>query len=253
MTVHTGADLYARGSATLLASWEEYARGAADAAVRRLGGVAAAVFPHEPERRVYNNALLDSGLSRRERLGAIDAMEAAYTEAGITQFAAWVHESDRAMRDELERRGYGIKEYTRAMGMPLDELRVPTSIVAAHAELAPADWSEYLRFLTASGLPEGLLMGTDPDAFRVRTACIDGETVAAAISIDYEGDCGIFNVGTVEHARRQGLASALTTLLVQEAADRGCRTASLQSTEIAERLYGVLGFRDLGRMLEYTL
>jgi hypothetical protein len=55
--VLTDADLYARGSETLLASWETYARGSPGAAVQRLPGVAAAVFPREPERGVYNNAL----------------------------------------------------------------------------------------------------------------------------------------------------------------------------------------------------
>ena len=52
----TDADLYRRGTATLIASWEAYARGATGAAVRRSPGVAAAVFPNEPERAVYNNA-----------------------------------------------------------------------------------------------------------------------------------------------------------------------------------------------------
>ena len=46
-------DLYRRGCETLLASWEEYARGATGAAVQSLPGVAAAVFPNEPERAVY--------------------------------------------------------------------------------------------------------------------------------------------------------------------------------------------------------
>lgn len=57
------AEIYLRGSDTLLASWEEYARGAAGAAVHHLPGVAAAVFPDEPERAVYNNALLETRLA----------------------------------------------------------------------------------------------------------------------------------------------------------------------------------------------
>jgi hypothetical protein len=62
----TDTDLYLRGTETLLASWEEYARGATGAAVQRHRGVAAAVFPNEPERGVYNNALLER--DRRARL-----------------------------------------------------------------------------------------------------------------------------------------------------------------------------------------
>jgi ribosomal protein S18 acetylase RimI-like enzyme len=253
VTLHTDTDLYDRGAATLLASWEEYARGAEDAALRRFGGASAAVFPQEPERSVYNNALLGRGLPPRERSDALDAIETVYAGVGLPRFAVWVHESDHAMRADLERRGYGINEYTRAMGMSLDGVRLPTAPVAPDVELASASWSDYLGFLSAFGLPEGLLIGADPVAFKVRTARVDGETVAAAISIEVDGDCGIFNVGTLEHARRQGLATALTALHVREAVERGCRTASLQSTEMGEHLYSGIGFRDLGRILEYAL
>jgi hypothetical protein len=31
---------------------------------------------------------------------------------------------------------------------------------------------------------------------------------------------------------------------------RGCRTATLQATEMAEGVYRAVGFRDLGRILE---
>jgi hypothetical protein len=97
MTVLTDADLYLRGARTPLASWEEYARGAAGAAMRRSPGVAVAVFPNQPERAVYNNALLERDLVPAERADALDAMEAAYAAAGVTRYAAWVHESDRAV------------------------------------------------------------------------------------------------------------------------------------------------------------
>jgi predicted GNAT family acetyltransferase len=56
----------------------------------------------------------------------------------------------------------------------------------------------------------------------------------------------------VEKARRRGLGTALTAAQVHDARGRGCRTASLQSTEIAERVYAAVGFRDLGRILEYV-
>ena len=86
MSSPTDAELYPRGRDTLLASWEAYARGATGAALHRLPGVAAAVFPHEPERAVYNNALLDRDLGASERAGALDAMEAVYAAAGVARF-----------------------------------------------------------------------------------------------------------------------------------------------------------------------
>jgi GNAT superfamily N-acetyltransferase len=235
-------DLYARGAATLIASWDEYARGSEGAALLRLAGVAAAVFPSEPERSVYNNALLDRG-----RPEGIDAMDGAYRAAGVERYAAWVHESDETVSVELTRRGYTLAESTRAMGMSLDDMRTFPKV-----DLGPIDWADYLEYLEKVGVPAGLLSGADPSAFHTLAARHGGETVATAIAFDHDGDCGIYNMSTMEPARRQGLGTALTARHVHDAAGRGCSTASLQSTPMAERVYAAVGFRDLGRFLEFV-
>jgi hypothetical protein len=87
MITLTDTDLYLRGGETLLASWKAYAAGSAGAEMMRSPGVAAAVFPTEPERGVYNNALLEQDLAAGERLRALDAMEAVYAAAEVTHFA----------------------------------------------------------------------------------------------------------------------------------------------------------------------
>jgi GNAT superfamily N-acetyltransferase len=234
-------ELYRRGVETLLACWEAIARGSSGARVIRAEGVAAAVFPRDPERAIYNNALLD-------RIEGLDAMEAAYASAGVERFAAWVHERDEPLRAALAARGYTVRETTRAMGMELGGVRVARPEV----ELAPPEWPAYVRYLERAGVPEGLLRFVDPGDFRLLLAPRDGELVATALGFDRDGDRGIFNVSTLEHARRRGLGSALTALLVHEAAERGARTATLQSTEMAERMYAAVGFRDLGRFLEFA-
>jgi ribosomal protein S18 acetylase RimI-like enzyme len=248
MTRTIDNDLYIRGSETLLASWEEYARGSAGAALHRLSGVAAAVFPSEPERAVYNNALLDRDLGPTERAAAVDAMEAAYARAGIERYAAWVHESDEAMRAELSGRGYTLDESTRAMGMSLTDI----ALSRPEIDLGPSHWSEHLEYLRIVGVPPGLLSGADPSAFHILVARLAGENVATAMAFDHDGDCGVFNVSTLEAARRRGLGTALTARHIHDAAARGCSTASLQSTAMAERVYAAVGFRDLGRILEYV-
>jgi hypothetical protein len=245
MTVLTDADLYLRGAETLLASWQQYACGATGAAVRRSPGVTTAVFPNQPERAVYNNALLQRDLTATERADALNAMEAAYAAAGVTRFAAWVHESDQAMRGDLQRRGYTLEESTRAMGMALDNIRLPRPQI----DLGPPDWFEYLRII---GVPPGFLSGGDHAAFHLLVARLDGENVATAMAFDHGGDCGIYNVTTLERARRRGLGTALTAVHAHDALARGCQTASLQSTPMAERVHAAVGFRDLGRILEYV-
>jgi ribosomal protein S18 acetylase RimI-like enzyme len=238
-------DLYLRGVHTLVASWEAYAGGSETAAVIRSPGVAAAVFPCEPARAVYNNALLERDLAPAERAAALAAMEAAYAAAGVKRFAAWVHESDAALREDVLARGYTLDTSTRAMGMQLADLRVPRPAIA----LAAASWAEHER---VGELPGGLLDGVDDDGFQVLVAELDGESVATGIALDRYGDCGIYNVGTLAHARRRGLGTAVTARLAHDAAARGCRTASLQSTPMAEGVYAAVGFRDLGRILEFV-
>jgi ribosomal protein S18 acetylase RimI-like enzyme len=232
------AELYRRGIDTVLASWAEYARGVPGAGLLRLRGVTAAVFPDEPERSVYNNAIL-------EQAHGIAAMEEAYASAGIERFAAWVHEGDEALARELERRGYVLDTTTRAMGMELDGTLPPRP----QLDLSTPPWEEYLRTFD---LPAGLLEHADRGALMVRVARLDGQDASTALAFDHDGDCGLYNVGTVEHARRRGLGTAVTALHLHDAAARGCRTASLQATEMAERMYAGVGFRDLGRILEYV-
>jgi hypothetical protein len=149
------------------------------------------------------------------------------------------------MRGELERRGYRLDESTRAMGMALDGLRLPRP----QLDLGPPDWLEYLRIL---GVPPDFLSGADPAAFHVLVPRLGGESVATAMAFDRDRDCGIYNVTTLKRAHRRGLGTALTTLHLHDALGRGCRTASLQSTPMAEGVYGAVGFRDLGRILEYV-
>jgi len=245
MTAPADTDLYRRGMETALASWEEYASGTPDAEVRRSPGVAAAIFPNAPERNVYNNAILERDLPGPDRAAAVAAMETAYDARGVTRFAAWVHETDEPLRSDLERRGYTVDETTRAMGMTLTDILVPRPAL----ELGSAGWDDFLRIF---GLPERLLSGADHSAFHLLFARFEDECVATATALDHEGDCGIYNVATLEHARRRGLGTALTAVQLHDAASRGCRTASVQSTEMAERVYAAVGFHDLGLILEYV-
>jgi GNAT superfamily N-acetyltransferase len=129
--------------------------------------------------------------------------------------------------------------------MPLSDIR----LAQPELELRPLEWSDYLR---AFELPAGLLADGDHDTFQLIVAWHDGEPVASALAFDLAGDCGVYNVGTLPHARRRGLATALTAHLLHEARARGCDSASLQSTPMAERVYAAVGFRDFGRFLEYV-
>jgi GNAT superfamily N-acetyltransferase len=134
------------------------------------------------------------------------------------------------------------------MVMSLDD--IPPAL--PEVELGPLEWDEYLEYLRIVGVPAGLLSSVNPSAFHILAARLAGENVATAIAFDHDGDCGIFNMSTLETARRRGLGTALTARHVHDAIERGSSTASVQSTPMAERVYAAAGFRDLGRFLEYV-
>jgi ribosomal protein S18 acetylase RimI-like enzyme len=244
----TDDELYERMLATLIASWQRVAEGSEGASIARLRGATAGLFPAGPERGIYNNAVLERRLSESAAGEAVGAIARSYADAGVDRYAVWAHESEAAAIAELVGRGFEVDTWTRAMAMPLDEMAAEPPQI----ELGPSEWAEHLRYLQAEGVPDGLLEGVDGDAFHVLVGRLDGENVATAIAYDHDGDCGIFNTGTLPQARRRGLGTALTNLHVHQARERGCETASLQSTEIAERVYASVGFRDLGRFIEYV-
>ena len=239
------AELYRRGARTLASSWEAYAAGGRGAAVARLPGVVVAVFPQDPERQILNNALLDRDLNARERANALDAMEVAYAAAGVSGFAAWTHETDRDMGADLRARGYAVSDSTRAMGIDLAD----ASLARPAIELAPPSWPEVLRIV---GLAPGFGGPAGPRGLATLVAISDGMPAAAVATFDHDQDCGIYGLGTLPHARRQGLGTTLAALAAHDARARGCRTATLQATPMAEKIYAALGFRDLGLILEYA-
>src|SRR5690349_9485415 len=217
--------LYERMEANVLAAMQRYTTGSSGAFLRRAADVTIAVFPSPPERVFYNNALLSRGLDHARADAAIGLLEERYASAGVDGYAVWAHESEPASIACLEARSYHVDTTTRAIAMSLDAIGLPQP----DARLASADWPQYVQVLGELGAPEGLLIDMDPTDFHAAVGCIDRQRVAAAIAYDHGGDCGIYNVGTMPHARRRGLATALTARLVRDARQRGCTTASLQA------------------------
>ena len=234
---------YQRGIDTAVAAWVVWAAGVAGAQVHRDEQAVAAIFPTGPERAFLNNAVLDQGLAGTALSRAVDQVEHRYADAGVDRFAVWVTDDDAAALQELQRRGYTLDTSTAAMALEVDG-----PVPALAFEPGSTTWVDYVEAF----LPGGLLARTDPKAFHVVTALLDGAPASVAIAFEEDGDLGIYNVSTHEHARRRGLATALTNHLVNVAVDHGCTTATLQSTPMAERVYAACGFRTVARILEYV-
>jgi GNAT superfamily N-acetyltransferase len=233
-------ELFDRSVVTLIQSWRYLASGSPGAEVVETDGAAIAVFVHSPDREFLNNAVLAREI---ENLGAtLETIERTYAEHGIEHFAVWVHESEEAAAKEVKARGYGFETSTRTMAMPISELADVDMSKLDLIELSQADFWEV----------DALLPELSPQGAHFCVSRFNGENAAKLMAFDHDGDCGVYMVETAESARRQGLATALSAYAVGEARKRGCETASLQATEMAEGVYARVGFRDLGRFFEFV-
>lgn len=123
-------------------------------------------------------------------------------------------------------------EWLRPFGLAF-EMPGPTIAAFSHLFLA---------------LPSG--RATPMDSYIGR---LDGRAVATATVLYARGVAGLYNVGVVPEARRRGIGAAMTLVALGEARGRGYRVGVLgAATEIAERLYRGLGFREVCSLLHYT-
>ena len=215
----TDAELYRRGVATLLASWEEYARGRR----RRRGLRAAAASPRPCSRASPSAPSTTTRCSTRPRAGR--ARRGRRRDGGrlrappaSTRYAAWVHESDdgdarraraRAATRSTRRRGRWAWRSTTSR-LPRPEL-----------ELGPPDWPEYLRILGArrAGLPAAAPTGRLPRPGRPRSTARTSRprwpSTTTATAASSTSDPGARPAARARHgADRPAL---------HDARDRGCR------------------------------
>jgi hypothetical protein len=80
-----------------------------------------------------------------------------------------------------------------------------------------------------------------------------GQPLATALSLHTGEVAGLYWVGAVPTARKQGLAAACTALATNLAFEQGARAVTLQATPMGEATYRHLGFQEYGRMARWSL
>jgi GNAT superfamily N-acetyltransferase len=73
----------------------------------------------------------------------------------------------------------------------------------------------------------------------------EGGPVATSVGFTSQGTIGVYNVTTVEDARRHGYGAAVTRHAVADGAARGATVAILQSTTMGQPVYEAIGFREV--------
>jgi len=79
----------------------------------------------------------------------------------------------------------------------------------------------------------------------------DEPACCVSVLLGVDGIASVWNVGTVRHFRRRGLASALLRQALHEAAVDGCPVSVLLSSDMGRPLYESMGYRWVGETTYY--
>lgn len=88
-------------------------------------------------------------------------------------------------------------------------------------------------------------------AFHV-IARVDGEAVSAGSVFVTGSTAGIYNITTLESARRRGIGYAVTATLMNLARERGCTDAVLMASQMGRPTYERLGFVEVCQTPQYV-
>lgn len=73
----------------------------------------------------------------------------------------------------------------------------------------------------------------------------DGEPVTTGLGVRTDRTIGVYNIATIESARRQGLGAAMTVRVAADGAAEGCDVAILQASPMGLPIYERLGYRTV--------
>jgi GNAT superfamily N-acetyltransferase len=232
------------GEATLVACWRVLARASPGARVMVDAQAAVAVFPAWAP---LNNAILRVGPDTADE--TVAQLASTYRAAGVESWACWVPSpaTDFTAPDAGAVRNMTRDTTTLVMQATLsDHLRLRDAVVATSI-------ATVARFAADEPVPAAQLGRPDGLPGLSGWALVhDDEVVSAAWSCVHASDCGVYAVGTLPAMRRRGFARTLVEHVLADARRIGARTASLQSTPMAQSLYEQLDFAPVGRYEEWA-
>jgi GNAT superfamily N-acetyltransferase len=113
--------------------------------------------------------------------------------------------------------------------------------VAAGFEM-PVDWIEAVMTEALAARPEAA----------VYVGYTDGQPVSTGLGVRTGRTIGIYNIATLEAARRRGYGAAMTMRIVDDGTAEGCDVAILQASEMGRPIYERLGFRTVVEYVGYV-
>jgi len=215
-------------------------------------GATAFLTPTAPTQSVVNGVIADDAAALRAHLGELTAF---YLAAGVSHWTVWTVPGDDASAALLRDAGHLCEYEPKAMWLSLNELRAPQAAARDLPFLLDPD-PHPLEIAAlnerANGLPPGAFgaafAGLHERSFHRYLARVDGRPAACLVTFDHDDDCMVNWVATEPDVQRRGIGTRLLHLALREAAARGARSSTLQSSYEGERMYEALGYRDQGRL-----
>jgi GNAT superfamily N-acetyltransferase len=214
----------------------------------------------------YCNQVLVTRLGEADADATIDRLRHQVGRDGAP-FTWWVMPSfaPADLADRLEAAGLVNDGAWPALALDIGELVEPPIVAGLEIRRVArsADLEAYLRIVGETLSPSDAFTSVLADASR-RIGFADdapeehfigllaGEPVATASLVVAGGSAGIYNVATLEPARRRGIGAAMTAVAVRRGSERGCNLATLQSSAMGRPIYERLGFRFVCDFLPFT-
>jgi ribosomal protein S18 acetylase RimI-like enzyme len=217
-----------------------------------------------------DNGVLRTRLSPERADARIAQMQSYFGEQGLP-FTWWGGPArtpaDLAAR--LESAGFVSQGDDPGMAADLHTLREDLPVAAGLAIERIADdsglagWVSTLRVandrlpLTGPLSAERILLNgpasyAPSDSYRLYLARLDGKAVATSAVFLGDGVAGVYCVGTIPRARRQGIASAVTLAGLREARAEGYRVGVLGASSMGYGVYRRLGFEQYCTLQSHT-
>ena len=179
------------------------------------------------------------------------AAAAAWFDERELPFVLRVREGvDAATERACEEQGLQFRDVLPGLVMRITVLPDPDARLAIRTATAGDSMQQHRQVLaTAFGFPLEVAEAIFSTRLAEAPGCelfvgfVDGTPITSSALIMSDGVAGVYNVGCLPDARRQGYGEAMTWHAIRRGLQLGCDIASLQSSEMGRLIYERMGFR----------
>ncbi len=228
------------------------AAGAPGSLVRRSGGVA--LFATGLAIRLFNQVVVEDESARADGIAAGVAVMRERSERFVVHLRRGPDDRFVPLMADL---GLMLPDEDTAMpGMALHPLPSVSPVVLAGHEIRrvadAAGMEDHIVTAAAGfGMPEEMIRAfVAPDLWQqpgraVYVGYTDGEPVTTGLGVRTGRTIGVYNIATIESARKRGYGVAMTERVAADGAAAGCDVAILQASAMGLPIYERLGYRTV--------